>query len=436
MKLDIKKHIKQGNFGLEKESIRVDAFGYGTQTKHPFKNNAKMERDFCENQTELITGVCKSVDEVFEEMSQLQRNATQILQNLKTGTELLWPFSNPPYIGEEEQIPVARYDKSMKGKERYREYLAEKYGKKKMLFSGIHYNFSFSEQLLLEEYENTKQELSYEVYKNDLYLDLAAKVTKYSWLFVYLTAASPIMDGSFFYDEMAGVDVFTGYASPRCGDGGYWNQFVPVLDFSSVDSYVESIHHYIEDGKLKSSSELYYPVRLKPKGSNDEARLQQYGVNHIELRMFDLNPFSKAGVIKEDLKFIHLFLLYLASKKKGEFGAIEQIIAIQNAKEAAKYDDNEIEIHMTSKIKKPIKDCAMKVLNKMAEFYEKLDIKDAEGIIDYQKDKIMILGNRYAQRVKREFGHDYVKRGYEAAKGYARDFSFFTRGDTGSNYGV
>ena len=103
MSLDFKnpniiKHMLEGHFGLEKESLRVTPEGYLAHTRHPFIDNPNMERDFCENQTELITDVTGSVEEAWENLAALQKKAVKTLLNLKTGKEYLWPFSNPPYV--------------------------------------------------------------------------------------------------------------------------------------------------------------------------------------------------------------------------------------------------------------------------------------------------------------------------------------------------
>ena len=44
---------------------------------------------------------------------------------------------------------MAKYVGESHEKEIYREYLAGKYGKKIMLYCGIHYNFSFDERLIM-----------------------------------------------------------------------------------------------------------------------------------------------------------------------------------------------------------------------------------------------------------------------------------------------
>ena len=190
----------EGYFGLEKESLRVTPQGFLAHTKHPFPDNPRIERDFCENQVELITGAADSTEKAWQELKDLQKQAASTLAHLKTGKELLWPCSNPPYVRGAKDISIASYQGKLQGKTAYREYLAAKYGKKKMLFSGIHFNFSFSEAFLEEGYRQSHY-ADMQEYKDAVYLELAKKVTRYSWLIVYLTAASPVMDGSFFQDE-------------------------------------------------------------------------------------------------------------------------------------------------------------------------------------------------------------------------------------------
>lgn len=157
-----------------------------------------------------------------------------------------------------------------------------------MLFSGIHFNFSFDEEVLRREYEKKRNKTEYSDtfshYKSSFYLELAAKMTKHSWLTVYLTAASPVMDGSFFCSDALGTDVLNRYASPRCSEIGYWNDFIPILRYENLKAYTDSIQAYVNDGQLKSPAELYYPVRLKPRGENSLKNLQNNGVDHIELQ--------------------------------------------------------------------------------------------------------------------------------------------------------
>lgn len=126
----IKNHIFEGEFGLEMESLRVDKEGYLSHTKHPFNSNLNIDRDFCENQVEIITNVNYTVQDLYTEIKKLRNTVITELKNLESGQELLWPFSNPPYVKGDSDIPIAKFDGELKEKEIYRHYLAEKYGKR------------------------------------------------------------------------------------------------------------------------------------------------------------------------------------------------------------------------------------------------------------------------------------------------------------------
>lgn len=414
----VRKYILKGGFGLEKESLRVDEEGYLSHTLHPFLGNPYIDRDFCENQVELITDPCASVDEAYRDLEIIHREIVKSLYTLETGKEILWPFSNPPYVKGEKDIPVASFHGNLKNKEYYRQYLADKYGKKKMLFSGIHINYSFALELLEEDYKNKNFE-SFKEYKNDIYLKLAKKIVEYSWLIVYLTAASPILDGSFFDEEKIGKTVYKNLGSARCSEIGYWNHFVPKLDYHSLESYIESIQKYVDDGHLKETSELYYPVRLKPKGINNLSNLKEKGINHIELRMIDLNPFSPINLMKEDVHFIHLLIIYLISLDDEEFDEVKQARAIQNEKEAAKYDDKNINIEIAENQYVNIRKLSLSLLDDIEHYFSFLEDDNYKDIIQYQRNKI-VNHQRYVERVREDFSENYVSLGVQKAKTYAK----------------
>ncbi len=419
-KENIKEIMYNGGFGLERESLRIDSHGYMSKTKHPFPDDPYIQKDFCENQVELVTKVCKSSHEVCDELLKLHRKVSDKLLTLDSGKEYLWPFSNPPYVKDDSDIFIAKYEGELKSKEVYREYLSKKYGKKKMLFSGIHFNFSFEEKMLINEYNNYKVDICYKDFKDSIYLDLAKKVTKYSWLLVYLMSASSVIDESFVKLEPI-VDFDTKYASYRCGKYGYWNNFVPVLNYDSVKSYTESIEEYIDDGQLKGTSELYYPVRLKPLGENTLENLKDNGVNHIELRMLDLNPFSESGVIEDDIEFIHLFILYLSSLEAEDFTPLEQVIAIKNEKKSAEFEPDDIMIEKSWETPKNIEQAGINFLDDMEQFYCNLENNKALDLITKQKEKLYNKEVRYAQKVESLYEDNYIEKGIKLAKSYGRD---------------
>lgn len=376
--------LLKGGFGLERETLRVTADGRLAQSLHPFGDDPALSRDFCENQLEIITSVSATPEEVVNELARLHRTASAVLREKN---ELLWPFSNPPYFGTEDEIPIAQFDGTLKNKQLYRQYLARKYGKKKMLFSGIHLNFSFSKELTeaLTEQAGTNSDR--------LYLTLAERLVQYSWLIVLTTAASSVAEESF-------IESISDYSSPRCSAIGYWNTFTPVLDHASLYSYCESIQELVNDGSLVSASELYYPIRLKPRGENSLEALLDSGIDHIELRMYDLDPLAPYGIFPEDVGFAQLLMLYLLSLELPSPGAKEQKAAIDKMKQAAMFSGKEA-----------FKEEAESVLNDMEKYFAGLGFgKDKLSLISFQKKKLL-PGQSYSERVRQLYGEDFTAKG-------------------------
>ncbi len=241
----INRLAKTAEFGIERESLRVTSDGRLAQTNHPFVGKPYITRDFCENQVEMIGDVFTDPDEMNRQLDSL---LDEIDAELIKNNELLWAFSNPPKFSSEDEIPVAEFHGIQRGKSEYRLYLAEKYGKTKMLFSGIHLNISFTESLLQAAFEESGAAV-YTEFKNDIYLRLAKRLTQYAWLAVFLTAASPVADASLGIKSNI-------YSSIRCSKYGYWNDFTPILDYSNLKKYIGSIARYIVSGDLKAASEL------------------------------------------------------------------------------------------------------------------------------------------------------------------------------------
>lgn len=413
----IKKNMYRGNFGLEKESLRISENAEMSHVSHPFPGNRNVDRDFCENQIEMITDVFKDVDDLYESIKKLHSSVIKTLYSLESGREYLWPFSNPPYIKDEADIPIAVFDHPLERKNEYRRYLEKKYGKRKMLYSGIHFNFSFPGDMLRSQMKRYGIE-SLEEFKNRVYLNLAVQTTKLSWVIVYLTAASPVRDASIFEIGKEGVDISGDYDSPRCSEIGYWNDFEPVLDYSKLNDYISSIEDYVNRGCLIQPAELYYPVRLKPEGDNSMDNLRSRGVNHIEIRTIDLNPLVKWGIELKDIEFIYLMLLYLSSFDAGRFGEREQIKAIRNVKTAARHDDGSIKIFVSDR-EVDIRSACRDFLDAMYDFYSEMDCERALAALDFQKRKLN--GKRYADEIIERFSDGFVKKGLELIKGYTSE---------------
>ena len=372
--------IYKGNFGIERETLRVDQNCRLAQTPHPFEENGEITRDFCENQIELVTPVCKSVDGAVSELARLD---AQVRKQLEKSGETLWLYSNPPFFADDDEIPVADFTGEHSGKRLYREQLQKRYGKRLMLFSGIHFNFSFDDEYLRSICDID----DFEQFKNGFYLRLYKQLSRHSWLPLLLTAASPVYDRSLFENGANGAAVGK-YASLRGSEKGYWNSFVPTLKFDSLSAFVDSIQQYVDSGRLFSASELYLPIRLKPKGVNTLESFKN-GVSHIELRMFDLNPFETLGVNAQDLEFAHLLAIYLSEQEDFDYTEDMQRQAVLDHKSAALLDLSGVTVDGV-----PILDRAEQIMDKMTERFA--ENKDAVAVIEYEKMK---LKDRLCDRV-------------------------------------
>ena len=415
----INRHLKEGMTGLELEAHRIDRKGHLSQTLHPFPGNAFIDRDFGEDQMEINT---PPFPEISEALNFLHEQLRTVHRALSGNGELLWPFSNPPILDGEDRIPVARYEGAQLPGYNYRLHLAERYGKYKMTFSGIHFNYSFPETLLKRNFViDPAGCASFAEYRDHFYLKLAEKALAYSWACVALLAASPLVDNSFFEAGKSGKTLFTGFSSLRCSAFGYWNQFVPLLSYSSMREYVDSIRQYIDQGLLIKASELYYPVRIKPDGKYTLEALSAGGINHIELRMMDLNPMKNDLVDIRDLEFLKLLLIWLAAKDMPPLTQADQIQALENHKSAASYDWTLAHIVLPGKRADSLLGCLTALLTEMKTFFK--NDPSAESVLAYESGKLYNKKDRYAAIVRREFESDYINEGLRRARSIQESFN-------------
>ena len=406
--------------GLEKENIRIHADGGFVHTPHPFGDKARhpfITTDFSEAQVEIGTEVCSNPDQVYDQLENLHDIVTTTVAVENPEPEYLWPISNPPLISDEADIPVARFAGESHEKETYREYLAGKYGKKIMLYCGIHYNFSFNERLIFRLHQLSGRQDELQFIRSEIYLTMAKNCYLYSWFPVLMTAASPIFHESFMdAGEPVGGGRFLGYSSMRNSKYGYWNKDQIILDYHSIDTYINSIVSTVREGELYSSSEFYSPVRLKPKGKYLMKNLRETGVNHIELRMFDLNPLFKNGMSKADMELMEYFLLYLAALPDFDFTPEWQRISFQNHIASAAYDPTSVEIVLPDRTE-TLQQAAMRLIDEMAEFYREIDVPEALGSLALARERVEDPEKLYSHRVYRAIEEKgYVAFGVEAAQ--------------------
>lgn len=141
--------ILSGSFGIEWESLRAKGDGELSLTPHPEVfgdklTNPLVTTDFSESQIEIITPTFDTIDEAFDTFSLI----SDIVNSSLKEDEYLWFQSIPCILPYWDKIPIAKYSEDGESSQKYREDLAKKYGVKKQMISGVHFNFSFSEDLL------------------------------------------------------------------------------------------------------------------------------------------------------------------------------------------------------------------------------------------------------------------------------------------------
>ena len=387
--------ILRGNFGVEREGLRVGVKGELSRNKHPkvFGNkimNPYITTDFSESQLELITPVFNTSKEVYDFL-----NALYDIVALEIGDEYIWPESMPCIIPDDREIPIATFCKCKQGEEAraYREELLRKYGGKIQLISGIHYNFSLDDDVLNKLYENSSKKEDFKTFKDNLYLKIVRNYLRYRWLLIYLLGSTGVVHSSYKGECLKKLDNISkgaysceGIVSYRNSDCGYGNRVTLFADYTSTREYVNSVKRFINDGLIQSPKEFYSSVR--PKGKNPNKILESLldeGIQYLEYRSIDINPFSKGGISLEDLEFLELFNLYLLFKEESNYKDW-QIDGLENQKNIARNGGLDIElIRDGEKISKV--EWGLEILNEIRDINHILNLGKGE-LIDAQIEKI------------------------------------------------
>jgi glutamate--cysteine ligase len=322
--------------GIEKESLRVNADGSLAATPHPAALGSALTHDhittdFSESQLELITGVHTDAFTCFAELAEIQR-----FVQARLGAEMMWCGSMPCALPEEHDIPIALYGTSnvARAKTVYRIGLSHRYGRRMQTISGIHYNFSLPESAwpVLDLAD-----------PNTGYFALIRNFQRYAWLLFYLFGASPAVCSTFVAGrnhelvELSRGTMHLPYATTlRMGRLGYLSEAQDSLSVSCNDlaSYSASLQAAlttsypayekigIREGSeylqlattlLQIENEFYSTVRpkrvIRPLERPLHA-LRQRGVQYVEVRAMDLDPFLREGISTRTMRFLDVFLLY------------------------------------------------------------------------------------------------------------------------------
>ena len=300
--------FQQGTFGIEKESQRVHSDGSIVTSSHPkaFGNrrfHPYIQTDFAESQLELVTPPMKKLEDTLRWLSAIHEVTLRTLPE----NEFIFPFSMPAGLPPEEHIKVAQLDNHEDVA--YREHLVQSYGKYKQMVSGIHYNFQIDPKFIEALFHAQNETQSAVDFQNDFYLKIAKNFLRYQWILLYLFSATPTVEEKYFRGNSP-LKPHQYVRSLRSGKYGYVNDPKIHVSYDSLQEYVETLEHWVKSGDLIAEKEFYSSVRLR--GAKKARDLLEKGIQYLEFRLFDLNPFAPYGIELADAKFIHYFILLMA----------------------------------------------------------------------------------------------------------------------------
>ncbi len=362
--------------GIEKESLRVTPDGSLSDRPHPKTlgsalTHPNITTDFSEAQLELITEVHQSPEATLAQLEGVHRFVYQNLDG-----ELLWSASMPCVLGADEDIPVGTYGNSniARAKTIYRLGLGNRYGRLMQTISGIHYNFSVPDAFWKVLADRTGAEPSQD-FITEAYFGLIRNFRRFSWLLIYLFGSSPAICKSFVKNqphELASFDEGSLYlphaTSLRMGRLGYQSDAQRSLhiSYNGLEQYAASMHTALTrpyppyeaigvkvDGEyrqlnaalLQIENEFYGTIRPKRRiisGERPLNALRSRGVEYVEVRCLDLNPFLHLGIDTVAIRFIDTFLLYCLladspedSERESELMGRNQLAVVERGREPA-----------------------------------------------------------------------------------------------------
>lgn len=358
--------------GIERECLRVDNAGHLSQQPHPESLGAALSHqhittDYSESLLEFITPVSDSADEAQKQLTDIHR---YVVKNL--GQELFWPSSMPCKVTSDDDIPLARYGSSNIGKMKhtYRIGLKHRYGSSMQIISGLHYNVSLPKAFWQKLYDIKGETGDLQTFISTRYMALIRNFYRYGWIVPYLFGASPALNRSFLptekqaeFESLADETIFMPYAtSLRMSDLGYTNSAQDDLvichnnlsnytkslkaaieskatEFADIGVKVEGEYRQLNDNVLQIENELYAPIRpkrvTKPSETPSDA-LAERGIEYIEIRSLDVNPFAVTGITTEQMSVLDSLLVWMALQPSAPMTSEEMLICRDNTTKVVK----------------------------------------------------------------------------------------------------
>lgn len=453
--------------GLEKESLRVTGRGTLALTPHSPQlgsplTHPEITTDFSESLLEFITAPKPDVAAVREQLEDVHRFTYHSLQD-----EYLWVNSMPCVLSKDDNIPVARYGSSnvAKMKTIYRLGLGQRYGRLMQTIAGVHYNFSLPDEFWRFLQDAEQSTLDLQAFKTQRYFDLIRNFRRYFWLLLYLFGAAPAICPTFVHGrkhalvplEKDQATLHSPFAtSLRMGDLGYQSTAQQSLriDYNNLPDYLRALcegitrphpdytaigvkdheGHYkqLNTGILQIENEFYSTIRPKRTAKSGEAALRALhdrGVEYVEVRCLDLDPYDPLGISAEQMYFLDTFLVYclLADSPKAD---IDENRRVQENQQRIVYRGRDPELELLNHQDSfRFRAWAGELMAELGEVADLLDsakgFKLHRASLDRQNDKLRDPGLTPSARVLadlRESGQTFYEFGLQQAMQHANYF--------------
>ena len=319
--------------GIEKEGLRVLPTGFLALTPHPAGLGSALTHphittDYSESQLELITSAHLGVQECLDELQQVHQYTLRSMAAL--GEEMVWASSMPCGLPTDETIPLGRYGSSHSGRSKsvYRMGLGHRYGRRMQTISGIHYNWSMPGV------------------SSEEYFALIRNFRRHAFVLLYLFGASPALCPCFVEGREHRLlplgdgqkALYLPYAtSLRMGRLGYQSDAQASINvsYNGLDGYADSLYQALTQpypayeqlgirnpggdynqlgtSLLQIENEFYGTIRPKRTTHSGERplhALRERGVEYVEVRLMDLDPFEPVGINASTMRMLDVFLLH------------------------------------------------------------------------------------------------------------------------------
>lgn len=382
--------------GIEKEGLRVMPSGGLALTPHPLALGSALTHphittDYSESQIELITGARLGVQECLDELTSIHQFVLRSLRD--SGGEMLWVSSMPCRLPTDETIPLARYGSSHSGRSKsvYRMGLGHRYGRRMQTISGIHYNWSLPGV------------------SSDEYFALIRNFRRHAFVLLFLYGASPALCPCFVQGREHRLEklgdgsqaLYLPHAtSLRMGRLGYQSDAQASINvsYNGLEGYADSLYgaltqpyppyealgvrnpggdyNQLGTGLLQIENEFYGTIRPKRtvrSGERPLHALRERGVEYVEVRLMDLDPFESVGIASPTMRMLDVFLLHCLHSESAP-DTPEEILELKHNQHLAAERGREPGLCLQRNGQSvPLHDWALEVLQQCQPYAQALD---------------------------------------------------------------